>query len=918
MPDHGPLTPEALAGWTWHALPAAIAGAALETGPDGLDEPEVQRRAARFGPNRLTPPKRRGPLARLALQFHSVLIYVLLGASLATALLGEWVDTGVIVGVVLINALIGFIQEGKAEQALAGIRDLLAPNARVVRAGRRRVVPADALVPGDVVLLQSGDKVPADLRLVEVRSLRIQELALTGESIAVEKTTEPVAAEAALGDRRSVAHAGTLVVYGRGRGVVTATGDASEIGRLGAMLAGVQPLETPLLRQIAVFARQLTLGILVIAAVTFAFGLLVRSYSAGDMLLAAVAVAVAAIPEGLPAIMTITLALGVQSMARRRAIVRRLPAVETLGAVSVICTDKTGTLTRNEMTVQWLITPAETCALTGIGYAPEGALLVDGAAPAPAAKARLETLLRAALLCNEAHLEHAGGEWRIDGDPTEGALLTAARKAGLDLEAERRAWPRLDLVPFEAEHRFMASLHVDGGGRSRIFMKGAPEAVLARCRAVSGTGAGAGAGDQPLDLAAWRQRAEALAANGQRVLAVAMKPAGPEETGLGFDALEGFVLLGLVGMIDPARTEAIAAIRACRSAGIRVKMITGDHASTARAIATGLGLANTAEVATGVDLDDLPDERLPEVALRVDVFARTSPLHKLRLVEALQAKGLVTAMTGDGVNDAPALKRADIGVAMGRKGTEAAKEAADIVLADDDFASIAAAVEEGRKVYDNIRKSILFILPTSTAEALTIMIAVVLGYVLPITPVQILWINMITAVTLGLALAFEPAEDDVMARPPRPAAEPLLSPFLLWRTGFVALLLLAGTFGLFVQAEAGGQGLEQARTVAVNMLVVFEVVYLLNCRRLLASVVDRSGLLGSRPVLIAIAIVVVLQILFTYAPPMQVLFGSAPLGFLPWLRIALAGVLVFAVVELEKAWQRRRRTRPARRRRALP
>jgi magnesium-transporting ATPase (P-type) len=558
------------------------------------------------------------------------------------------------------------------------------------------------------------------------------------------------------------------------------------------------------------------------------------------------------------------------------------------------------------MTVQWLVTPAETCQVTGVGYAPEGTLLVDGGAPSATAGARLEVLLRAALLCNEAHLEHADGGWRIDGDPTEGALLTAARKAGLDLEAERAAWPRHDLLPFESEHRFMASLHADASGRLWTFMKGAPEAVLARCRAVFG------AGNEPLDLIAWRGRAEALAAQGQRVLAVAMKPAGPEETGLGFDALEGFVLLGLVGMIDPARPEAIAAIGACRLAGIRVKMITGDHASTARAIAAGLGLANTSEVATGVDLDDLPDERLPPVAERVDVFARTSPLHKLRLVEALQAHGLVTAMTGDGVNDAPALKRADVGVAMGNKGTEAAKVAAEIVLADDDFASIAAAVEEGRKVYDNIRKSILFILPTSAAEALTVMLAVLLGYVLPITPVQILWINMITAVTLGLALAFEPAEDDVMARPPRPAREALLSPFLLWRTGFVALLLLAGTFGLFVAAETGGESLERARTIAVNMLVLFEVVYLVNCRRLLASVVNRSGLLGSRAVLIAIAIVLVLQMLFTYAPPMQLLFASAALDWRSWLWIILAALLAFALVELEKAWQRR----PGGRRRA--
>ncbi len=503
------LSPAALAARSWQALPAAAALAALGTGPDGLDEPEVRRRTDRFGPNRLSPPQRRGPLARFALQFHSLLIYVLLGASLATALLGEWVDTSVILGVVLINALIGFIQEGKAEQALAAIRDLLSPSARVLRAGRRRVVPAEALVPGDVVLLQSGDKVPADLRLVAVKSLRIQEAALTGESLAVEKASEPVAAEVALGDRRSMAYAGTLVVYGRGRGVVTATGDASEIGRLGALLAEVESLETPLLRQIAAFGRQLTAAILVLAAFTFGFGLLVWSYSLTDMLLAAVGVAVAAIPESLPAIMTITLALGVQSMARRHAIVRRLPAVETLGSVSVICTDKTGTLTRNEMTVQWLETPCDTCTVTGVGYAPEGSLLVAGADASGAALARLQALLRAALLCSEASLERAGDDWRIDGDPTEGALLTAAHKAGLDLEAERRAWPRLDLLPFEAEHRFMASLHADAAGRFWVFMKGAPEAVLARCRTAWGRRATSRSTSRPGGRAPrrWPQRA---------------------------------------------------------------------------------------------------------------------------------------------------------------------------------------------------------------------------------------------------------------------------------------------------------------------------------------------------------------------------------------------------------------------------
>jgi magnesium-transporting ATPase (P-type) len=867
-----------------------------------LDEGEARRRLSRYGPNRLTPPQRRGPLLRFLLQFHSVLIYVLLAAGVITALLGEWVNSGVIFGVVVINALIGFVQEGKAEEALAAIRKMLSLEARVVRAGRRRSIPADGLVPGDVVVLQSGDKLPADVRLFEVKSLRVQEAALTGESVAVDKSVAPVAADAALGDRSPMAYAGTLVVYGQALGIVTATGDATEIGRLGVMLAEVEALETPLLRQLARFGRQLTVAILLLAALTFAFGLLVRAYSATEMFLAAVGLAVAAIPEGLPAIMTITLAIGVQSMARRNAIVRRLPAVEALGSVTVICTDKTGTLTRNEMAVQSLVTPEEAATLTGDGL--EGSFTVDGAAASPAALARAQALLHAGLLCNEASLEQVDHGVRIEGAPTEGALLIAAVEVGLDLDAERRAWPRLDLIPFDAEHRFMAVLCTDAWGRRQILIKGAPEVVIARCLSEHG------ATERPIDPDAWRRRAEALAAQGQRLLAIAVKDVEPPHATLGFADVEtGLTLLGLVGMIDPPREEAIAAVRACQSAGIRVKMITGDHAITARAIAARLGLANQGEVMTGLDLDRLERDDLAAAALRVDVFARTSPIHKLRLVEALQAQGQVTAMTGDGVNDAPALKRSDIGIAMGNKGTEAAKEAAEIVLADDNFASIAAAVEEGRRVYDNIKKSLLFILPTSAAEAMMIVIAVALGYVLPITPAQILWINMITAVTLGLALAFEPAEDDLMRRPPRRAGEALLSPLLLWRTGLVVLLLVAGTFGLFAHATARGLSLEAARTIAVNMIVLFEVVYLINCRRTFASVVSRDGVLGNPAALVAIATVLMLQLLFTYTTPLSILFGSAALAWSEWLWMALAALIVFAVVELDKTWQRRRQAK---------
>ena len=886
----------------WHAMPAPAALAALQSDAAGLSAGEAARRLEARGPNRLTPPRRRGPFLRFLLQFHSVLIYVLLAASAITALLAEWVDSGVIAGVVLINALIGFLQEGKAERALVAIREMLSLEARVVRDGRRRVVAADVLVPGDVVLLQSGDRVPADLRLIETKTLRVQEAALTGESVAVDKGVAPVSVQAPLGDRSAMAYAGTLVVSGQAKGIVVATGDATEIGKVGALLAEVQTLETPLLRQIAGFARQLTLAILAFAGLTFALGLTFRGYTADEMFLAAVGLAVAAIPEGLPAIMTITLALGVQSMARRNAIVRRLPAVEALGSVTLICTDKTGTLTRNEMAVQWAVTPDGSFAVEdNVGTVEP---TVPGAV-SEVAQAGLQALFRAAVLCNEADLERIGEAWRMDGDPTEGALLMAGRGAGLDHHTERRAWPRLDYIPFESEHRFMATLHADPAGRRWILLKGAPEVVLRRCRSERG------ANEHALDLEVWRERADRLAAKGQRLLAVAAKEVARDCASLGFvDVEDGFGLLGLVGMIDPPRPEAIAAVRACRSAGVRVKMITGDHAITARAVAEQLGLANPHEVATGMQLDALSPARLAEIAARVDVFARTSPVHKLRLVEALQAAGEVTAMTGDGVNDAPALKRADVGVAMGRRGTEAAKEAAEIVLADDNFASIAAAIEEGRKVYDNIKKSILFILPTSAAEAAMIMIAVALGYVLPITPVQILWINMITAVTLGLALAFEPAEPDVMARPPRRPDEALLSSFLLWRIGFVALLLVVGTFGLFIYAQRRGLQLDEARTIAVNMLVLFEAVYLLNCRRTLATAATAEGLFGSRAVLIAIAVVLAFQILFTYAAPMQLLFESAALAWPEWLWMALAALVVFALVELEKAWQRGSASRP--------
>jgi magnesium-transporting ATPase (P-type) len=902
------MTPEHQPGSdvTWHALHLEEAFRKVAGRVEGLTEAEASQRLAQFGPNRLRPPRRRGPIERFLLQFHNVLIYVLLAAGVTTVFLGHYVDAGVIFGVVVINAVIGFIQEGKAEKALAAIRNMLSLQATVLRDGRRVVVPAETLVPGDVVHLQSGDKVPADLRLFHVKSLQIQEAALTGESVPVEKATGAVDPATPVGDRTCMAYSGTLVTYGQGTGMVVETGDATELGRIGALLAEVQTLTTPLVRQLTGFARWLTLAILLLAAATMVFGVLVHGFTWTEMFLAAVGLAVAAIPEGLPAIMTIALAIGVQRMARRNAIIRRLPAVETLGSVTVICSDKTGTLTRNEMTAQSVATARHLFEVTGVGYEPVGAFLLEGGEVHPEDHPILSEIARAALLCNEAELRQVEGQWIIDGDPTEGALLTVAVKAGLDLAFERKAYPRTDIIPFESEHRFMATLHHDHQGRGFVYVKGAPERVLEMCARQRGHG-----GDEPLDAAYWHARIEEIASRGQRLLAIACDDAAGDQRELQFKDVEsGMTLLGLLGLIDPPRQEAIDAIRRCQAAGIRVKMITGDHAVTAGAIARGLALANPDDVITGAAVDGLDEKGLEDAAEKVDVFARTSPEHKLRLVQALQARRHVVAMTGDGVNDAPALKRADVGVAMGVKGTEAAKEAAEMVLADDNFASIAHAVEEGRTVYDNLKKAIIFILPTNVGEAFILVAAILMGRALPITAVQILWVNMITAVTLALALAFEPMEPGVMSRRPRRADEPLLSGFLVWRLLFVGAILVVGTYGLFVWERTQGAEVELARTVAVNTLVVFEAFYLFNTRHLLQPVTSREGLFGSRIVLLSVAVVMGFQLLFTYAPPFQRLFATRAIDLDAWGRIVLVAFSVFVLVELEK-WVVRRSKGPS-------
>ena len=895
-----PARPDA-PGVAWHALPAEVVLDRLGTGATGLDPPEVDRRLAEHGPNRLPDAGRDSALRRLARQLDDVLIYSLLAAAVVTGLLGEWVDTGVILGVVVINAVIGYVQEGRAEQALEAIRAMLTLRAHVVRGGTRAQIPAEDLVPGDVVLLESGDRVPADLRVLEATSLHVEEAMLTGESVPVRKSARPVDDDADLGDRRSMLYSGTAVTRGQGRGVVVGTGTDTEIGRIGTLLSGVETLTTPLLRSIDRFGKVLAAAIVALGAATFAFASLTRDYPVHELFLIVVGIVVAAIPEGLPAVMTITLALGVQRMARRNAIIRRLPAVETLGAVTVICSDKTGTLTRNEMTAVRIVTAGQTIDVTGSGYAPHGRFHAGGEELHPGTHPHLTRIGTAAIAASDAELHQGeGGDWHLEGDPTEGALVVLGEKTGQRWHDVRRAHRRIDVIPFESDAKYMAAL-VEADGRRTAFVKGAPERVLGFCASQR-----EGPGVAPLDRSWWDRAVTDLAGEGFRVMAVAER-AHDADTLEAADVESGLTLLGLVAMADPPREEALDAVAECRTAGVDVKVITGDHALTAGAVALLLGIGSGKQVLTGADLERLSDAELEEAVHHHDVYARTTPEHKLRLVRALQAGGAVAAMTGDGSNDAPALKRADVGVAMGVKGSEASKDASDMVLADDNFATIARAVHEGRTTYDNLRKAITFILPTNGAEALVVVGAVLLAFdTLPITPVQILWVNMVTAVTLALALAFEPAETGVMRRPPRDPAESILDRRLVGRVALVSVVIAAGAIVLFRVLLDGGAGVAVAQTAAVNVVVAAEVFYLFGCRSFTAPALSRRGLLGNRAALVATAVLVLLQLAMTYVPVMNVLFGTAPIGPATWGWVLLSGAVVLVVVELEKAVRRRR------------
>ncbi len=891
----------------WHHLTLEGVLDLLDTDPEkGLDRFEVEERQQDFGPNTLTQRKGKGPLLRFLLQFNQALVYILLAAVIIKLSLGAWVNAGIIFGVVLLNSIIGFVQEGKALSALQALSRALTTETTVLRAGEKQRIDARELVPGDIVLLASGDKVPADLRLLHSRSLQIDESALTGESLPVEKYPGVLDHDTILADRANMGYSSTLVTYGTGIGVVVATGDDTEIGRISDLIASAEVLATPLTRKIARFSHLLLYAILGLAAMTFLVGLW-HGGSWIDLFMAAVALSVAMIPEGLPAVLTITLAIGVARMAKRNAIIRRLPAVETLGSTTVICSDKTGTLTRNEMTVQQLWAGGENFEVSGIGYAPEGRLQRDGRA-AGHKNVALAELLRAGLLCNDSVLKQDEEGWKIEGDPTEGALLVTARKAGLDNKQAQVSYPRLDAIPFESQHQYMATLH---GVDSRVvYLKGSVESLLARCDAILD----AAGESELLDSDAVHAQVEAMASQGQRVLAFARLAVSPDTTTIDHDDVaHGLIFLGLQGMIDPPREEAIQAVRACQAAGIRVKMITGDHAITAAAIAGQIGLDDTLaageipQVLSGRELEVMSDAQLIQAATGTAVFARVTPGQKLRLVEALQAHGEVVAMTGDGVNDAPALRRADIGVAMGITGTEVSKEAADMVLTDDNFTAIEAAVEEGRGVLDNLIKFLGFILATNLGEGLVIIVAVLAGEILPVLPVQALWINMTAAVFLGLTLAFEPREPGLMAKPPRSPSMPILNGELIFRIFLVGIMLLSGSLGLFEWALRHGASDDKARTIAVNVFAVGESFYLLNCRSLRLSMF-RLGLFGSPWIWGGIAAMAAATLAFTYVPLMNRLFHTAPIGLLDWAHILAVGLMIYLVIGAEKMLRRRRET----------
>ncbi|SNY62596.1 potassium and/or sodium efflux P-type ATPase [Enterobacter sp. CC120223-11] len=864
----------------------------------GLTAAEAHTRREAFGPNALPEKKGKPAWLRFLAHFNDVLIYVLLGAGVLTAAMGHWVDTFVILGVTVINALIGHLQESSAAKSLQSIRNMLSSDAVVLRDGKHETLATTELVPGDIVLLRAGDRIPADMRVLEAHNLRVEEAILTGESTVVDKHADALSGELALGDRTNMLFSGTTVSAGGGTGVVTATGEQTELGHINQMMAEIKQARTPLLVQMDKLGKAIFVIILAMMAALFVFSLVLRDMPMSELLLSLISLAVAAVPEGLPAIISIILSLGVQAMARKRAIVRKLPTVETLGAMTVVCSDKTGTLTMNEMTVKAIIT-ADCCYLVdGDSYAPTGNIYLEGSNEAVQIRPGtvLEQYLRTIDLCNDSQLvKQDNGLWGITGGPTEGALKVLAAKAHL-AEVDSQLVAK---IPFDSQYKYMAT-HYRIGSEERVLITGAPDVLFALCQAQQTK-----QGIVAFERAYWEQEMERYARQGLRMVAAASMPALPGSTTLEHSDLQsGLVFLGIAGMMDPPRPEAIDAIHACQKAGIRVKMITGDHPQTAMSIGQMLGISNSQQAMTGYQLEHMDDAELAKAAVEFDIFARTSPEHKLRLVKALQMQGEVVGMTGDGVNDAPALRQADVGIAMGIKGTEVTKEAADMVLTDDNFATIASSVKEGRRVYDNLKKTILFIMPTNLAQGLLIIIALLAGSVIPLTPVLILWLNMATSATLSFGLAFEAAERNAMNRPPRKTGQHVMDGYAVWRVAFVGSMIALSAFALEAWLGPRGHSPEFIRTVLLQMLVAAQWVYMINCRSSNRFSLNR-GLLLNKGIWLVTGVLLLLQLAMIYLPFMQMMFGTEALPLRYWgITLAMAGAMFF-VVEIEKRLTRR-------------
>ena len=865
---------------------------------EGLSSSEASVRLQQYGENALPQKKGKPAWLRFLAHFNDVLIYVLLVAALLKLFMGQWVDMFVILGVAIVNALIGHIQESNAEKSLQSIRNMLSSEAVVVRQGNHETIPTTTLVPGDIVVIRAGDRIPADLRVIEAHNLRVEEAILTGESTVVEKNSDVLSGELPLGDRYNLLYSGTTVSSGGGKGVVVATGGETELGHINQMMSDIEKHRTPLMVQMDKLGKTIFITILVMMVALFVFSLLFRDMPVSELVLSLISLAVAAVPEGLPAIISIILSLGVQAMARRKAIIRKLPTVETLGAMTVICSDKTGTLTMNEMTVKAVITADTTYRVEGDSYEPVGNIHpVDDPTPVSVVQGSLlERYLRTIDLCNDSQLiKDEQGLWKITGGPTEGALKVLAAKAQLPAVEARL----VAKIPFDSQYKYMSTLqHIDGN--ARVLITGAPDVIFAMCREqMSRHGA------VPFEAQYWEEEMARFARQGLRMVAAACKPASLDATTLNHEDLqEGLIFLGIAGMMDPPRPEAIDAIHACQTAGIRVKMITGDHPQTAMSIGQMLGITNSSQAMTGYQLEHMDDAALAKAAVEYDIFARTSPEHKLRLVKALQDKGEIVGMTGDGVNDAPALRQADVGIAMGIKGTEVTKEAADMVLTDDNFATIASAVKEGRRVYDNLKKTILFIMPTNLAQGLLIVIALLAGNIIPLTPVLILWMNMATSATLSFGLAFEAAERNIMRRPPRQTGQHVMDAYAVWRVAFVGTMIAIAAFALEAWLAPRGHSAEFIRTVLLQMLVCAQWVYMINCRNTEGFSLNR-GLLANKGIWLVTGVLFLLQAAIIYLPFMQMLFGTEALPLRYWfVTLAVAGVMFF-VVEIEKRLTRR-------------